>query len=65
MAIAQTFQTVRKLLALTVAKAESFQVPAIPAEVGPKAAKRFFESLPSQSETRTPGSRIIMRLASS
>src|SRR5258706_7425577 len=29
--------------ALTVAKAESFQVPAIVAEVGPEATKKFFE----------------------
>src|SRR5258708_13095070 len=29
--------------ALTVAKAESFEVPAIVAEVGPEATKRFFE----------------------
>ncbi len=28
---------------MTVAKAESFQVPAIVAEVGPEATKRFFE----------------------
>src|SRR5260221_13139801 len=30
---------------LTVAKAESFQVPAIVAEVGPEATKKFFEFL--------------------
>src|ERR1700736_6738474 len=32
-----------KTPALTVARAGSFQVPAIAAEVGPEAAKRFFE----------------------
>jgi len=36
-------QIVWETPALTVAKAESFQVPAIVAEVGPEAAKRFFE----------------------
>jgi len=29
--------------ALTVTKAESFQVPAIVAKVGPEATKKFFE----------------------
>jgi hypothetical protein len=47
---------------LVLHKPESFQVPAIVADVGPEATKRFFEFLSrSRSATRTRGSRTTKR----
>jgi hypothetical protein len=51
---------------LVLHKPESFQVPAIVADVGPEATKRFFEFLSrSRSATRTRGSRTTKRSANS
>ena len=51
---------------LVLHKPESFQVPAIVADVGPEATKRFFEFLSrSRSATRTRGSCTTKRSANS
>jgi hypothetical protein len=51
--------------ALGIVKAESFQVPALIADIGPEATKRYFEFFPFPSATRTRGSLTIMPSASS